>query len=216
MAKKRIWDLPLRLFHWTLAVLVVVSLVTQQIGGNAMEWHFLSGYAVLALLLFRLVWGVVGSRYARFADFLYAPAEIFAYLRGATVRRHGHNPLGSLSVFALLVVLLLQAGSGLLANDDIASEGPLVKFISKELSDSITWFHKDVSGTLIYVLVALHLAAIVWYRIVRKENLVTPMITGDKQVDAEVPAADDSARRRGLAALILALAAALVYAIAHL
>ncbi|MGB6053657.1 MAG: cytochrome b/b6 domain-containing protein [Burkholderiaceae bacterium] len=216
MVEKRVWDLPLRLFHWSLALLVVVSLVTQQIGGNAMEWHFLSGYAVLALLLFRLAWGLVGSRYARFSSFLYAPAEILAYLRGAARRYHGHNPLGSLSVFALLGVVLAQAVSGLFANDDIASEGPLVKFISKDWSDSFTWFHKAVSGNLIYALIGLHIAAIVYYCLRKKQNLVKPMLTGDKVVDADTQAADDSWRMRLLALALLAISAAVVYGLINL
>lgn len=216
MVEKRVWDLPLRLFHWSLAVLIVVSLVTQQIGGNAMEWHFLSGYAVLALLLFRLAWGLVGSRYARFSSFLYAPAEILAYLRGTARRYHGHNPLGSLSVFALLGVVLAQAISGLFANDDIASEGPLVKFISKDWSDSFTWFHKAVSGNLIYALIGLHIAAIVYYYLRKKQNLVKPMITGDKVVDADTQAADDSWRMRLLALALLAVSAAAVYGLVNL
>ncbi|MGB7479165.1 MAG: cytochrome b/b6 domain-containing protein [Burkholderiaceae bacterium] len=216
MVEKRVWDLPLRLFHWSLAVLIVVSLVTQQIGGNAMEWHFLSGYAVLALLLFRLAWGLVGSRYARFSSFLYAPAEILAYLRGGARRYHGHNPLGSLSVFALLGVVLAQAISGLFANDDIASEGPLVKFISKDWSDSFTWFHKAVSGNLIYALIGLHIAAIVYYYLRKKQNLVKPMVTGDKVVDADTQAADDSWRMRLLALALLAVSAAAVYGLVNL
>jgi cytochrome b len=216
MQKKRIWDLPVRLFHWTLAVLVAVSLITQKIGGNAMEWHFLSGYAVLALLLFRLAWGLVGSRYARFSSFLYAPAEIVAYLRGAAHRHHGHNPLGSLSVFALLGVVLAQAISGLFSNDDIASEGPLVKFISKDWSDSFTWFHKAVSGNLIYALIGLHIAAIAYYYVRKKQNLVKPMITGDKVIDADAPAADDSWRMRLLALALLAFSAAAIYGLINL
>lgn len=216
MQKKRIWDLPVRLFHWLLVALIAVSLITQKIGGNAMEWHFLSGYAVLTLLVFRLLWGVLGSRYARFSSLLYSPAEIAAYLRGAARRYHGHNPLGSLSVFALLGVVLVQAVTGLFANDDIASEGPLVKFISKEVSDSVTWFHKDVSGNLIYALIGLHIAAIAYYYFRKRQNLVKPMITGDKVVEADAPAADDSWRRRLLALVVLMLSAAAVYAVVNL
>ena len=167
MKKIRIWDLPTRLFHWALALLIAASIITQNIGGNAMEWHFLAGYGALTLVLFRLLWSLAGSRYARLSQLFHAPSAIFAYLRnvgtGPKNRYLGHNPLGSLSVLALLAAVLAQALSGMFANDDIASEGPLVKFISKDLSDRITWFHTEVSALLIYVLVGLHVAAIAYY-----------------------------------------------------
>ena len=209
MNKVRVWDLPLRLFHWTLVLLLAAAFVTQQIGGNAMEWHFRVGYAVLALLAFRLVWGFVGPRYARFSSFLYGPSSILGYLRGS---EHvlGHNPLGSLSVFALLAAVLMQAVSGMFSNDDIASEGPLVRFISKDLSDRITEFHEDVSFWILVALIVLHLLAIAWYAFVKKRNLVGPMLTGDQAIESgsgEVEAADDSWKMRLLALVILALCA---------
>lgn len=226
MKKIRVWDLPLRLFHWTLVVLIVVSIVTQKIGGNAMPWHFFAGYAALSLVLFRIIWGFIGPRYARFADFVVSPARVMAYLRGTEVTADrgylGHNPLGSWSVLALLGMVLLQATSGLFANDDIASEGPLVKFVSKDLSDRITWFHKDVSGNLIYFFIALHLAAIAWYFFRKRQNLVGPMLTGDRMVGHPIEggtrhtshalhAANDSWRVRLLAMATLGLCGALVY-----
>ena len=215
MKNIRVWDLPVRLFHWALAVLIVVSVVTQNIGGNAMEWHFLSGYAVLTLVVFRILWGLVGTRYARFSSFTHGPSAMISYLRGGkgslTEKYLGHNPVGSLSVFALLGFVLAQAVSGLFANDDIASEGPLVKFISKELSDKITWFHKDVSANVLYVLIGLHIAAIAFYYFWKKKNLVKPMITGDQETAFDAPAADDSVRMRLLAGVILAVCAIAVY-----
>lgn len=220
MKKIRVWDLPVRLFHWALAVLVVAAVVTQKIGGNAMEWHFLAGYAALTLVLFRIVWGFVGTRYARFADFFHAPGAIVAYLRntknGAREDYHGHNPLGSLSVFALLGVVLMQATSGLFSNDDISNEGPLVKFISKDWSDRITWFHTEISATLIYFLVGLHVAAILYYYFRKRQNLVKPMISGDKLVRGDAPAANDSWPMHLLAAAILGFCAAGVYYLVHL
>ena len=214
MKKVRVWDLPLRLFHWALVVLLVAAFVTQQIGGNAMEWHFRVGYAVLALLAFRFVWGFVGPRYARFSSFLYRPSSILGYLRGSSGKHVlGHNPLGSLSVFALLAAVLMQALSGMFSNDDIASEGPLARFISKELSDRITGFHMDVSFWILVALVVLHLLAIAWYAFVKRRNLVGPMLTGDQAIESdsgEVEAADDSWKTRLLALAILALCAGAV------
>jgi cytochrome b len=217
MKKIRVWDLPTRLFHWILVMLIGASIITQKIGGNAMEWHFIAGYAALTLVLFRVLWGLFGTRYARFADFMHAPSAIIAHLKGRVRWKYpGHNPIGSLSVFALLGVVLMQAVSGLFANDDIASEGPLVKFISKDLSDKFTWFHKQVSGNLIYFLVALHIAAIAFYYFRKKENLVKPMFTGDKELDVDAPAADDSWPMRLLAAGILVVCAAAVYYVVNL
>lgn len=214
MKTVRVWDLPLRLFHWALAFLVIAAVVTEKIGGNAMEWHFRCGYAALALLVFRIFWGFVGPRYARFSSFVYGPSTIVGYVRGgkdALKEKYlGHNPLGSLSVFALLAVVLTQALTGLFSNDDIAAEGPLVKFISKETSDKVSWFHSEVSATLIYILVGLHIAAIAFYYFRRKQNLVRPMITGDQEADYDAEPARDSAPMRILA---LALMAACAYAV---
>jgi cytochrome b len=218
MKKIRIWDLPTRLFHWTLTVLIVVAVVTQNIGGNAMEWHFRAGYTILALIAFRVLWGLVGTRYARFSSFLYRPSDIVNYVRGRQEKQValGHNPLGALSVLAMLGVLLVQALTGLFANDDIAYEGPLVSFVSKELSDRVTWFHTEVNAILIYVLVAFHLLAIVFYWIVKKRNLIKPMITGDQEVESDAPAANDSWAMRLLALVLLAGCAAIVYYITAL
>lgn len=210
MKKVRVWDLPLRLFHWALVALLIVSFVTQQIGGNAMDWHFRAGYAVLVLIAFRLVWGFVGPRYARFSSFLYGPSSIVSYLRGKSGRL-GHNPLGALSVFALIAAVLVQAMTGMFANDDIASEGPLARYISRDLSDQLTWIHKDVSFVMLIALVALHLLAIVWYVWVKKKVLVNPMLTGDQEVAEEsgidATPANDSWKTRLLALVILGMLA---------
>lgn len=215
MTKVRVWDLPIRLFHWSLAALIAASVITAQIGGNAMEWHFRSGYAVLTLVAFRLIWGTVGTHYARFSTFIYRPSTVVEYVRlgrDALQKKYlGHNPLGSLSVFALLGVVLAQAATGLYSNDDIANDGPLVKFISKDLSDRITWIHKEVSGNLIYLLVAMHLIAIAFYYFRKKQNLIKPMITGDDVIDFDAPSANDSWAMRVLALAILAACAAGVY-----
>ncbi len=220
MKKVRIWDLPTRLFHWSLALLVIGAIVTERIGGSAIDWHFRIGYAVLALVLFRLVWGLIGSRYARFASFLFSPATIFSYVSGRkkdrTLAYHGHNPVGSLSVFALLLVVLTQTASGLFANDDIASEGPLVHFISKELSDSVTWFHAQIGGNLIYGLIGLHIVAIAFYYFRKKINLIKPMITGDKPAASDAIAAEDTMRVRLVALLVLLASAGTVYFIVNL
>lgn len=210
--KVRVWDLPTRLFHWTLAACVITSVISAKIGGNAMDWHFRSGYVVFALLAFRLLWGLVGGRWSRFASFLYAPSTLRRYLRGGSrADEHhevGHSPLGALSVFALLGLLAAQVGSGLFADDEIASAGPLVKFVSGATSSLLTSWHKSFGQWLIIVLVLLHVAAIVAYRLRRGRDLVTPMLLGDKWLPPGVPGSADTMATRVLALMLLALCAA--------
>lgn len=214
--KTRVWDLPTRLFHWALALTVGGALVTQFLGGEAMDWHFRLGYAALALVLFRVVWGLLGPRYARFSSFLKSPSAILAYLQGRPSRHvPGHNPLGGWSVLAMLVVVLLQAGSGLFTNDDIANEGPLAHLVDEAWSGRIGWFHTQVTGQVIYALIGLHLAAIVYHRVRKKMDLVTPMITGDQATDGEALPANDSAAVRTLAVLLIGACALGVYGLVH-
>ena len=205
--RTRVWDLPTRLFHWTLAALVIFSVVTIKLGGNWIEWHFRSGYAILTLLLFRLLWGFAGSHYARFASFVRGPRAVVDYLRGRVAHAAGHNPLGALSVLAMLVLLLSQASTGLFSNDGSYTEGPLAKFISGSLSNLLTSLHKNGEYVL-YGLVGLHVAAIVYYAVARRERLVPAMVTGDQPVDA--PAARDDLMLRLRALLLLALCAGVV------
>jgi cytochrome b len=205
----RVWDLPTRLFHWLLAAAVVGLVITANVGGNWMNWHLRLGYAVLTLLLFRLVWGFVGGHWSRFGSFLYAPSSVLAYLRGRAKPEHrvGHTPLGALSVFALLLILLAQVTTGLMSDDEIAFFGPLVRFVSGDTVVMATSYHKNVGKFIVIALVVLHLAAIVFYKWVKKDNLVRPMVVGDKQMAAglSVPSARDSAGSRLLALMVLAL-----------
>jgi cytochrome b len=208
----RVWDLPTRLFHWLLALTVVGSVVSAKIGGNAMVWHFRFGYLVLGLLAFRLLWGLVGGRWSRFASFFYGPGEVLRYLRGQSRpgEHHdvGHNPLGSLSVLALLGVLVLQVATGLVADDEIANVGPLNRFVSGALAGNATHWHKDYGQWLVLALVALHVAAIVYYLLRKNNNLVRPMLVGDKALPPGTPPSTDSAGTRLLALALAALCAA--------
>ena len=201
MTRIRVWDLPTRLFHWLLAVCVFGAFISAQIGGNAMVWHGRFGLTVTGLLVFRLVWGFVGSTYARFFQFVKGPGTILAYLRGQW-RGEGHNPLGALSVIGLLGTLLLLVATGLFANDDIAFEGPLYPLIGKALSDRVVGVHRLLEP-LIILLVLAHLAAIAFYVRFKKEVLIMPMITGMKE-SAGTPATGG-----GIIAFCLALAVAL-------
>ena len=203
----RVWDLPTRVFHWLLVLAVIGLVITGKLGGNALVWHMRLGLTVLALLCFRLVWGLVGGRWSRFASFVHAPATVLRYLRGqAKPGEHldvGHNPLGAASVLAMLGLLMLQVGTGLLADDEISSTGPLNKYVANATGLLATGWHKNVGQWLLLALVALHLGAIIFYRW-RGQNLVTPMITGDKALPPGVPASRDSAGTRLLALAVLA------------
>ena len=210
-AKVRIWDLPTRLFHWSLAALVVFSFTSGKLGGDWLTWHFRSGYAIASLLLFRLLWGFAGSRYARFASFLPSPSRIWRTLRSRKEIEVsvGHSTIGTLSVFSLLIVLLAQVIAGMFANDGTFIEGPWVKFVSSAISDRFSTFHY-YNGWLVVALVAVHVTAIVFYLTVQRHDLITPMLTGDKLGLNAIPA-EDGAAIRLRAAVLLAIAGALVY-----
>ncbi len=208
----RVWDLPTRTFHWLLAACVIGSVISAKIGGNAMVWHFRFGYVVFTLLAFRILWGLVGGRWSRFASFIYAPSTVLRYLRGQALPHEqldvGHNPLGAFSVFALLALLAAQVGTGLFADDDISNTGPLIKFVSGATSSLLTKWHKNVGQWLIITLVLLHVGAVLFYLVRKGQNLVRPMLTGDKQLPAQVPASADHLRSRVLALALVAACAA--------
>ena len=206
---RQVWDAPTRLFHWATVGLVFTSWLTQREGW--MGWHFYSGYAVLTLLLFRLGWGFVGSDTARFGRFLRAPWHALAHLRHLPRREPdtavGHNPAGGWMVAALLALLAFQVGTGLCANDQAATYGPFADALGQSLSDRITDLHAW-GFTLIEIAVALHVLAIAAYALLKRHDLVRPMITGRKRLPAELPAPRLASPWR--AAAVLAAAAALV------
>lgn len=208
----RVWDLPTRLFHWLLALCVVLLVVTGTIGGDAMPWHARLGYTVLTLLLFRIAWGFVGGRWSRFRSFLYKPSTVLAYVGGRSHPDHlvGHNPLGAGSVFAMLLVLLAQVGTGLFADDEIAFTGPLNRFVDNATGLAATWYHKAVGQWLLIALVLLHLAAIAWYGVKKREGLVRAMVVGDKEVAGPASSSRDDTGSRVLALVLVAVCAGLV------
>jgi cytochrome b len=202
----RVWDLPVRLFHWALVVCVVGLLVTSQIAGQAMTWHFRFGYAVFTLLLFRLGWGLIGGHWSRFSSFLYSPVTLWRYLRGARGPKTdtGHTPIGALSVFAMLLLLSLQVVSGLFSDDEIAAAGPLTALVSKQVVSTATFYHTAIGKYAVLGLIVLHLLAITFYSRLRNKPLVKTMLTGDSLADASTPSSLDSAadRLRALALLL--------------
>jgi cytochrome b len=212
----RVWDLPTRLFHWLLAICVVGLVVTGKL--EATEWHARIGCAVLALLLFRLVWGFIGGHWSRFRSFVYAPGRVVAYLGGRAHPDHvvGHTPLGAGSVFAMLLVLLAQAATGLFTDDEAGFTGPLNRFVSTARGLALTSYHRHLGQWLVLALVGLHIAAIVFYEHRKRQALVRPMVTGDKEVAHAAPSARDDATSRTVAAVVALLCAGLVTWIARL
>lgn len=213
----RVWDLPTRLFHWSLVVLVLFNGITGQfaadLGSDWMERHMLSGYAILALVLFRLLWGFIGNRHARFAGFVRGPRAVLDYLASLGGRKpatayQGHNPLGAWSVLAMLLALAVQVGSGLfLSDEDLGVEAPLAKHVANRTIDLMSSVHEAVFWLLL-ALVTVHLCAIVFYRVAKGENLVRPMITGDK---ALAGVEDARGGASWLGGLVLAIAAGAVW-----
>ena len=210
--KVRVWDLPTRFFHWALVACVIGLAITGTVGGNAMVWHFRFGYTVLALLLFRIVWGLVGGRWSRFGAFIYAPQSVINYLKGSGKPEHGvgHSPIGAGSVFAMLGFLIAQVGTGLLSDDEIAFAGPLTRFVSNATVSLTTNYHKNIGKWVLLALVVLHIVAIVYY-LSRKRNLVGAMLHGDKELVVQAPSSRDDTVSRVAAVLILAACSGVAY-----
>jgi cytochrome b len=212
----RVWDLPIRLFHWLLVICIVGSLISVNIGGNAIQWHAYFGYSILTLLIFRIIWGFVGSTHARFASFFPTKKAIFDYLSGKAPQVLGHNPIGAISVFALLLVLSVQAITGLFVDDEISFQGPLAKYASNSLVSFFSEIHEG-NQVVIYTLITIHIAAIWAYKKFKGQNLIKPMISGDKEIDPSeeakyLPAdlgrdSKDGALQRAFALLLLSVIA---------
>ena len=215
MKTVRVWDLPTRLFHWARVLAIIGLVITGNVGGDAMAWHFRLGYAALTLVLFRLVWGFVGGHWSRFGNFVKSPARVLAYVRGRTTPEDsvGHNPLGALSVLALLFFVLLQATLGLMSDDEILATGPLTSKVPADWVSSASFVHSEVVKVVLIVLVALHVAAIVFYKVKKHTNLVTPMLSGDKEVASDLPTTRDDAATRLFALGVLAACAFAVWAL---
>lgn len=212
-----VWDLPTRLFHWGFVGAVATSLWTSEFG--PMEIHLISGHVVLGLLIFRIVWGVMGGRHARFSSFVTGPAKVIEYakkLKSEGAKPHvGHNPMGGWSVVAMLLVLLIQTVTGLFSNDDILTEGPLAGTVSKSTSDFLTYIH-HLTSNAVYALIGLHLLAVVFYT-VKGNAIIAAMINGrSNDIDAGAPGVPSENEVEGkltTAIMIAAVAAGIAYAV---
>jgi cytochrome b len=213
MSKKLIWDLPVRIFHWLLTLLIAGAWYTVKISGD-MDTHMLIGQSILALLIFRVLWGFFGPRYARFSSFVFSPGEIMNYAKSLLSRKGGdyagHNPTGSLAVFAMMALVGIQVITGLFATDfDGYFQGPLNGLVSSATASSITNIHYTNINFLL-ALIGLHIVAILFYLLFKRENLITPMISGEKQDPGDnLNAISDS--KLGLAIGLMVAAAAVVF-----
>ena len=214
----RVWDLPTRLFHWLLVACVAALVITGHVGGGLMEWHARIGYAVLTLLLFRICWGFVGGHWSRFSSFVAKPSRVAAYLRGDSHPDGlvGHNPLGALSVLAMLAFLLVQVGTGLVGDDETAFTGPLNRFVSSANGIAATWYHKSIGQWVLVALVVLHVAAVLFHHWRKGEDLLGAMVLGDKAVPLPAQSSRDDRRSRAAAAAVLLLCAAAVTGVVRL
>lgn len=209
----RIWDLPTRLFHWALVVLIALQYASGEFGLFPMKWHYLLGYTTLALILFRVLWGFAGSETSQFGGFLRGPRAVFHYLvdtlRGGKTRIHGHNPLGGWSIVSMLACVAAQALSGLFASDDISEEGPLTDRVSDAVVDLMTRIHQ-LNRYVLLALIVLHIGAVLAHWLIRDDNLVAPMLHGRARFESQsAPRLVSPWRALGL----LAISATLVWAI---
>lgn len=204
----RVWDLPTRVFHILLALAVAGLFVTSEVGGDAMQLHFWLGYFVLVLVLFRLVWGVFGGHWSRFVNFVPSPKNLLAYIQSFRAKHAlghvGHNPLGALSVLGMLTILLLQVFSGLMSDDEIANTGPWVSLVPADWVSFATEYHSDFGNVLLITFVFLHVASVLFYKRMKNEDLITPMLTGDKVLLTQAPESRDTLTSRLFALSILA------------
>jgi len=223
-----VWDLPTRFFHWALAFCVIAAFFTIKAAGTTdgwianagiiwIDWHLRFGYCVLSLILFRIIWGFTGSHYARFCQFIKGPATIAQYIKGA-YESLGHNPLGALSVIAMLTVFGFQAFSGLFTTDDIFTEGPLAH-LNSAFSKTMSSLHRSNEPVMI-ILFALHILAIIYYRVFKKQDLVATMVSGKTQIllpqAQNFKSAADDLQVRIMGLLTLAATSGFVYWISTL
>ncbi len=209
----RIWDLPTRLFHAAFALSVTGAILSAKLGDTWMDWHVRLGITAFALVLFRILWGLAGPRYVRFSQFVKSPAATWKYFKAQASQPYksaGHNPLGAWSVVAMLLIIGFQATTGLFANDEILTQGPLAQFVSEASSSLMTGLHQW-NATWVYVIIGLHLLAVLVYTF-KGQQLVLPMINGDVPATRLAPqtqsARDDLVVRLG--ALVLAVALAIL------
>ncbi|WP_293266816.1 cytochrome b/b6 domain-containing protein [Neptunomonas sp.] len=182
----KVWDISIRLMHWSLVAGIGFLWFSGEEGGTIMKWHIYTGYYMLGLVTYRFLWGFMGSRYARFSNFLYSPKNTFTYAQKLLNKQSkayiGHNPLGGWMVLTLLLLVLIQAISGLFTSDDIFTEGPLYILVSSKTGDLLTSIH-HLNFNFLLAAIALHLTAVAYHSLIKKEPLIKGMISGDKTIN---------------------------------
>jgi cytochrome b len=216
-ANPLVWDLPLRIFHWLFAASILAAWGTAKLGFAWMQWHFWIGYEIMGLLIFRIVWGIVGPKHSRFASFVKGPGAILEYLR-ALIRGAdpanlaGHNPLGALMVILMLALAATQVSTGLFATDDIAWAGPYNAAVRDSTAKQLTALHHSIFN-LIWAAIALHTGAILYYAAVKKRNLVPAMWSGRNPSNSTPPDQAIESSELWKAAIVTAISAAIVYGV---
>lgn len=209
-----VWDVPVRITHWVLVLLLAGLLVTGLVGDALLPWHMRLGQVMLAVVAFRVLWGFAGSRNARFRSFVRGPRAVARYARSHLARtpeiHTTHNPAGGWMVVALLLALLAQAGTGLFANDGVMSEGPLAQRVTQATSDALAWFHRRF-WWVIAALVLVHVAAVIAYRVALHENLTVAMLRGSKALPPGAGRPEDAATTGARAIALLVVALVLVF-----
>jgi len=208
-----VWDLPLRIFHWALAISFVGAYVTNRLGVNYFKYHLWFGYTVIVLVVFRILWGIFGTHHAKFANFVRGPITTlryaWAWLRGKETHHPGHNPLGAWMVLLLLVTLFVQAFTGLFGDDQIMNLGPLYGYVTAETSSTFTTLHRQLFYWIVAAVV-IHVAAVIVHLVFKKDNLVGPMITGHKPAHRVTETESIATSRIWLAFALLAAVAAVL------
>ena len=208
-----VWDLPVRVFHWLLVLLIIALYVTAKLGTEWTPWHMRLGKFMIGMLIFRLIWGLIGPRHARFANFIRGPGAMLRYLKGG-ITSVGHNPLGAGMVILMLLLLVVQVSTGLFSTDDVVWQGPYYPSVSNALAEKLTAIH-HLNFKFIEAAIVLHLCAILYYHFVKKERLVPAMFHGGKPA-TYVPEQDAIASSQlWKALLVIAVAAGCVYLLLH-
>lgn len=217
--RRKVWDWPTRFFHWSLVIAFVGAFVTNKLGTSYFTYHLWFGYAVIILVAFRIVWGFIGTRHARFVSFIQGPRGVLRYVsaagRGLRTRYAGHNPLGGLMVLTLLLALGAQATLGLFSNDEIFNTGPLASLVSKQLSLALTSLHRK-TFYLIAAAVGLHIVAVLAHVAVKREPLIRAMFTGAKPNELVDPDEAIRSSKGPLAAFVLIIISVILAAALHI
>ncbi len=218
VSSRLVWDWPVRLFHWSLVATFIGAFVTNRLGVAYFKYHAWCGYAVITLVSFRILWGLLGTKHARFSRFVRGPRATLRYARdfwrGYAANHAGHNPLGALMVLLLLGALEAQAGLGLFSNDEIFNVGPLAGLVSKQTSLLLTSLHRR-TFYWIAAAVAIYIGAVILHVVGKRENLVGAMITGRKSAHAVAPHDEIDLSRGWLAIPLVAIVVTALALVLH-